>query len=215
MEVVTYTAIMGSYDRLQVPFYDGRYICYTDRQQACHGWETRVRKPQFTDPRREARLYKLLAHQWLPDADFTVWHDANVRLAIEPERLVAEMGEESIAVLRHPKRDCIMDEARAVVAGRGTDLHQAKEQVGSYRERGYPEHNGLVETAILVRRNDEVSALLNEAWWAELCRHTERDQLSFNFVCWLYDIPYVELPVDDVRTHKWFQWWPHGGGPKA
>ena len=213
MEVIIYTATFGGRDRLQPPFHDGRHVCFTDRQQACHGWEVRIRPRMFQHAKRESGLYKLLAHQWLPKADVTIWHDANVRLVVESDELVACLGEDSIAVLKHPKRDCIMDEARAVVAERQVNLRQAKAQVDRYRERGYPERNGLAETAVLVRRNDEIAALLNEAWWAELCRHTERDQLSFNFVCWLYGIPYVELPVDDVRTHKWFQWWPHGGTP--
>ena len=65
------------------------------------------------------------------------------------------------------------------------------EQTERYRQEGYPEHNGLIESAILVRElKDQRLISLMEAWWQEVLHGSKRDQLSFNYVCWKHDFVY-------------------------
>jgi hypothetical protein len=47
---------------------------------------------QFTDPRRNSRIHKILIHKY-SDADYTIWIDANIRLIKSPEEIVAMMGD--------------------------------------------------------------------------------------------------------------------------
>ena len=42
-------------------------------------------------------------------------------------------------------------------------------------------------TGILVRRNNTKEVrILNDRWWDVLIQHSNRDQLSFNFILWKY-----------------------------
>lgn len=52
-------------------------------------------------------------------------------------------------------------------------------QVERYREEGYPTHNGLMESAVLVRElKDGRVVRLIEAWWQEVLHERRRDQLN-------------------------------------
>ena len=45
----------------------------------------------------------------------------------------------------------------------------------------------MVETGILLRKhNNNQCKLLCYAWAEELLKHSHRDQLSFNYICWKY-----------------------------
>lgn len=64
-------------------------------------------------------------------------------------------------------------------------------QMERYRNEGYPEHNGLIDSGILVRelKNQKVINLM-ETWWQEVLHGSKRDQLSFNYACWKNDFVY-------------------------
>ncbi|MDE7250890.1 MAG: hypothetical protein K2N82_13635, partial [Lachnospiraceae bacterium] len=64
-------------------------------------------------------------------------------------------------------------------------------QIERYRNAGYPEHNGLIDSGILVRelKNERVIKVM-ETWWQEVLHGSKRDQLSFNYACWKNDFVY-------------------------
>lgn len=85
----------------------------------------------------------------------------------------------------HPGRNCIYDEAKAVVMLGKAPKSSVNEIVERYRAEGYPEHIGLAETCVLLRRHNYPRCrLIDEAWATEILLHSHRDQLSFNYVCW-------------------------------
>ena len=75
-------------------------------------------------------------------------------------------------------------------AGGGTSLGAAiitaldllESRMAKYRAEGYPAHNGLNEAGVILRRHTPAIEAFNNAWWAELSRHSRRDQLSLNYV---------------------------------
>ncbi len=135
----------------------------------------------FQSPRRNARMHKILSHQFV-DSRYSVWLDANIALNVPAARLVDEYLEDAdIAVFRHRLRNCTYAEA-ARCRELGLDSPDVIDaQMRRYREAGLPEAWGLPETSVVIRRHSERIQRFNDAWWSELCRHSVRDQLAFMF----------------------------------
>ena len=74
MKVVVYTAIFGGYDHVRAPLNqnpDAQYVLFTDAPASAPGVDVRVMKPKY-NRRKSAREVKVMAHRYLPDADYTV-----------------------------------------------------------------------------------------------------------------------------------------------
>jgi len=208
---IVYTANFGSRDELLPPVDSmARHICFADNGISVPGWEIHEVERQFNDPRREARMYKILSHKWFPDADVTVWQDANCRLLVPPSTLVNMLKQNDMTLMAHPERTCIYDEAEAVKELEKAPAPRVDEQMKAYHASNFPENVGLVATSVLVRRHTATIQLFNAAWWAELSRFTVRDQLSFNYVAWLLGTEYSTIP-GYLWQNEWFEIHKHKG----
>ena len=214
MKIVVYTAIMGQLDKLWSvrPATRGKatYVCFSDvaRKEMGHWdgkhfsgkvpsassiWEVhqiRLRRSH----RRAARQYKCLVHRYLPNADVWIWLDGNVRLTIPPEDAVRQWLHSDLATFNHSDRNCLYDEASFCVK-HGKDMADVlRAQVARYRKAGMPAQWGLAETGLLIRRNTPAIHDFNETWWAEVHAGSQRDQVSFPFVCWKKGIRWTTIP---------------------
>lgn len=229
MNIVVYTAIIGNIDRLWSALpggHDAQHVAFVDAPKFEVGlwgeqpprilgntggiggqptWEQRVVTAEWGN-RRAARHYKALPHRYLPDADVWVWVDGNVRLREHPAAFVARYLHGDLAIPKHPDRDCAYVEA-AFCARRGKDRAETlTRQAQAYRKAGLPERWGLAETRVVIRRNTPEIVALNEAWWAEIKRHSLRDQVSLPFVCWKSGVRWNVIPGrvnGDKHPHVW------------
>lgn len=223
MKIVVYTAIFGVIDPLWSPFpacHDVEHVCFTDRMTTDKGlwtheltedwptmlggstrirpvrqlWDVRVIKPKFSH-RKQARHCKTMVHEYLPDADVTVWLDGNVRLMLPVKRMVRKwLGDKDFATFNHPDRKCLQEEAKFCIrAGKGNKA-KLMAQVATYQQAGMPARWGLPETKCVIRRNTPKMVKLNEAWWQEIQRHSIRDQVSLPYVCWKLGIRWKAIP---------------------
>lgn len=136
---------------------------------------------KFIDPRRNSRASKILAHKYV-STEYSIYVDGNITLNVSPETLIEKyLGDHDIAVYRHPTRDCIYDEAMECAKRKLDDLEIIIEQAKAYEDSGYPKHRGLAECGVIIRRHTPDVAQFNEAWWAEYCRYSRRDQISFMY----------------------------------
>jgi len=148
---------------------------------------------RFTDGRRNSRIQKILTHKYI-DSEYSIYIDGNIKLITSPEKLIEKYLKDcDLAVYKHPNRDCIYDEAM-VCAKMGLDnaeviIHQAK----SYEDSGYGKHKGLAECGIIMRRHTKKVEEFNNAWWAEYCVHSRRDQISF-----MYAVDKVGIPINII-----------------
>ncbi|MBU2249534.1 MAG: DUF616 domain-containing protein [Gammaproteobacteria bacterium] len=214
--VVVYSANLGGYDTVQPTTVPGRFVLFTDGD-APPGWERFPVKPE-DDPRRQARYYKLLPHlcYFAQEAQFSIWLDASTALKVPPEMVVREwLGDGfDIALFRHPARDCAYAEGRVCIH-KGKDRPEViQAQLDRYAASRFPEHFGLGETPILVRRNTQRVAQFCAAWWQEVKNGSLRDQLSFDFVRWQQGGRVGVNLVDGgegwrKRKHPWFEFTPH------
>lgn len=219
-KVVIYTAIFGDYDTLCEPTYLPKhcdFVCFTDQKITSSSWKIVPTQVENNDPVRTARKHKVLAHTLFPDHDSSVWVDGNMLVRGDVNELIEKYlsGDVHMAVYDHmdtktDKRDCIYDEAKALVAlekeGKYKDDKSViTKQIEGYRSEGYPEHVGLLSSMVLLRKHNEPDVIkVMNLWWDEIRTQSRRDQLSFNYVAWKTNFSFAYLK-EDSRDNAYFK----------
>lgn len=186
-ERVIYTSIVGDIDELLQPqVLDSRYdyICFVRKMDGLDGgiWQLREIPADIADDRMLSRYPKLHPEELLPGYEWTLWMDGNIsiRSAGFYERIDELIGAGvQMAAAKHPLRDCVYDEAYAVVAADKERYSAARRVIRFLRAKGFPRHAGLFENSILLRRGgDSAVAAMDAMWWDCLQTLSGRDQLS-------------------------------------
>lgn len=198
INLVIYTAIFGNYDILKPPKIinpDVKYICFTDKIIECPPWEIVVVNPEFQDSRRENRKYKILSHKYFPGFEYSIYIDGNFIMMRDLSKYVKKwLDNNDIAVLKHPKRRCLYDEAEYLILI-GGEKEILRSQINRYKAEGYPKHNGLTANRLIIRKHTEKIKQFNEAWWNEVKNNSHRDQISFLFIMYKCKINYSIIPI--------------------
>ena len=229
-KIVIYTAIFGGKDDLIEPAFIPEgcdFVCFTDRGFESDVWDVRKVEKVFEDPVRNARMYKTLPHKFLSEYEISIWIDGNLLLRGDINELIKKyLTNVNLAVFSHNQhtkrwkkifwiknkednRDCIYDEAKYLITlneqGKYKDDSELiKKQIEDYRKEGYPEHNGLVVSMVVLRKHNEPDVVkLDEDWWNEIKNNSRRDQLSFNYVAWKNNLNFVYMKGDS-RRNKYF-----------
>jgi hypothetical protein len=210
---VVYTCLFGfseHFNDFVYPRDDTDFVCFTDDPDLrSKFWTMRLVRRGDLDPARMTKRIKALPHRFLPEYDFSLYVDNTVRLKVPPARLFDEFlapSRSPLVCFRHPERDCVYQEAEEVIALAFDDPERVREQMRVYRQRGYPEHNGLAKTAFLLRRHRDPSlAPVLERWHEQVLRHSKRDQLSFNPVTWFegFEVGYLDLDFKKFLLLDW------------
>jgi len=208
-EIAVYTVITGNRDPLRnEQVTDGAdFICFTDNSNLkSNVWKIRRACNLFVDPSRNAKVHKVLAHKYLDGYKYVLWMDANISLIVPAKILVSKyLRKNNIALFRHNTgRNCIYDEANVCMNLKLDSIDLIKEQIFHYKKEGYPEHNGLFECTILLRKNCDEVKKFNNFWWVEICRYSKRDQLSFNYSLYKLGIK-VGVMKGNIIDNKYFQ----------
>ena len=184
---VIYTAVVGDLDSLMQPqVLDPRYdyVCFVRNAEGMDGgvWQLREIPADITDDRMLSRYPKLHPEELFPGYAWTLWIDGNI--SIRSAEFYGRIdtlidGGVQMAAMRHPKRDCVYDEAYAVVAADKERYSVARRVIKYLRAKGFPRHAGLFENSILLRRGgDPALAAMDAMWWDCLQTLSRRDQLS-------------------------------------
>jgi len=185
--IVVYTAMMDGYDKVFDDFEPEEgvdYICFTNgRMHKMKNWEVRMVPIVDGDAVKTARMYKILAHRFLPEYSRSIWMDGNFEIKGGMKSLSQQSG--NLVMMQHDLRDCLYDELRACIDLRKDHRDRMEKQVAQYRLEDYPANNGLVMTGCMVRSHlDPLVIETMEKWWKEVKMHSCRDQLSFNYAAW-------------------------------
>lgn len=181
--ITVITALTNNNDELRddFPYDESKYIAFVDSEQDSLLWDTKDCYDKFTEPRRNAKIHKVLPHLFV-DTDISIWLDANISLNVSPEELVKLwLGDDDIAVCEHFERTCLYVEAEVCKTCQLDDPKLIDAQMARYKKEGYPENNGMAECGVIIRRHTPEVARCNEKWWAEICAGSSRDQLSFAY----------------------------------
>lgn len=210
-KLVVYSAVIGGYDPIRDPLNPNPevdYVLFSDVPVRSNVWDVVLVKqdgPIKYSRRKLARHIKLLAHQFVPDAEYTIWVDGWLQLICDPFKLLPFLGENDIAMEKHHERDCVYDESAEVIRVRKVvaPIH-AQQQVNRYRQEGFPEHYGLTASYLVARHQTERMKELELMWWSELKDNTLRDQLSFLPCCWRLGIECSILPHGQGKFYRSF-----------
>lgn len=221
--IVIYTAIFGGYDELVEPDFlpEGcDFICFTDRDLNSKIWQIKKVELLVGDMTRSARNYKILAHRFLADYEYSIWVDGNILVKNDANQLINKyLNDYNMAVYDHrqTKRDSrgsVFEEAEVLIkmASNGKykdDPNIIKDQIVKYRQENFPDNNGLISSMIMLRRHNQPDVVQTmEDWWSEIQNHSRRDQLSFNYVAWKNNLNFVYMDGDS-RDNDFFSWRPH------
>ncbi len=220
---VVYTAISGGKDQLveEQETAGATFIAWLDHVANPTGiaqtgsWYVKKIHPfpniDREDYVRQAKMYKVMPHLYLKDTEYSLWMDGNLRLKVPMQVLIDKyLGDADIAFFKHPLRDCIYDEAQVCRELVLDNVFAMEIQMRKYKKMGYPEHNGLIDGSVILRRHTPKIQEINTAWHKEIMMGSRRDQLSFNFVAWKYDLKYNLMEgFNHVGSNEFFEMVPH------
>lgn len=204
--IVVYTVIFGGKDILHdVKQEDNvRYVCFTDTCITSTTWEiVQVQLSSMQDtPRKTARWYKTHPHVLFPNTRITIWKDAHLTMTQPVVEYVKLLGKHDFALMKHPRRGCIYEEAEECKRLGLDNVHTINKQMTEYRKTSFPPNLGLVETGCLVSRNTPERNQFFDTWWNEINTQSVRDQLSFNYVMWKLDMKFSIIPAEYIQRTK-------------
>jgi len=209
MRPVIYTVIIGAYEPLLPPHVvdlGADYVCLCDvPMPEVPPWKIRIVEHGGLDNARESRRFKHLAHRYFPEAEYTLYQDANVRL--KTTFPFSWLDEHDIAVCPHNQtNDAYQEFIRCLRWARGNPAELLMQMV-RYIAEGFPSYSGAVGCFVILRRHTDDIARFNEAWWNEILTASARDQVSFNYVSWKLGIGYDGIPYGgNIKDNEWFEY---------
>lgn len=217
--IAVYTCITDGYDNLIEPdkHYDGvDFICFTDEPEQLTSdiWDIRPLPDGLSDLTKvkQQRHMKILPHRYLSDYEISIWIDGSIKVTGD----IVDWSDKtlddkhSVYIPQHPTRSCVYVEG-AVCKSIGKDAADVIDtQMERYRNDGYPQNNGLVQSNIILRRHNDVDCIaLMESWWTELYNGSRRDQLSFNYALWKTGVNVFTALDKCTCQSEWFKWNPY------
>jgi hypothetical protein len=185
VSLIVYTCVLGDTDPLQEPLRPGRtrFVCFTDQPIRSKVWEI-VKLPKQDAPKRACRAYKQPSHLIFPEADATLWVDAQLQLLADPMDLLAQYPAEFCG-MRHHKRHRIKDEAEAIIRAGKAKPEAIRAQLADYQADGWDTdaspQRAITNGGLMLRRHTGTVRRFNELWHAEVQSRTLRDQMSLDY----------------------------------
>ena len=215
---VIYTTLFGKFDDLpepQVVDKDFHYVLFTDDQSLSSSvWEIRLVEDtkKYRNIALAVRDFKIRPHLYFPEFQTSIWIDAN-NIIIGDFRSYMEQYQLSSDMLFFPhfERSCAYDEAMEVVRSGLATKKDILLQMQDYLNAGFPEENGLLYGGCIVRNHNEANVkMIMDAWWEEVNRHSQRDQISLPYVLWKLGGHY-DMCDWNYRECPWFKYGFHTG----
>lgn len=212
---VVYTCITGGYDSLIEPSYITEgfdYVCFTDNPgMKSDIWEIRPlpKETEGLSQVKKQRYVKINPHLLLSDYDISIWVDGNITLKGDLNEFINNTITDRVYVYipKHPSRNCIYTESRAVLSMRKDKPEIVNKQMDRYKKEGFPNDFGLPQSNIILRLHNNTDCIkLMAEWWKELKDNSHRDQLSFNYALWKNNNVKVTYLDKRLYESKWFSW---------
>ncbi len=216
-QIAVYTAVFGGYDDVPEPLIRPDNIDYflisetapagTDHEENTSGGAKRSRwnymsakdvvpEEYLSDPVLANRWCKMHPHLLFPNFTLSVYVDSNVLIVSDLTALTHTMQTFPAAMFLHKQRDCVYEEIRACILKKKDKEETLRAQEALLRSHHIPEHAGLLEAPVIVRRhNDPRCKDLMDAWWDAFRQGSRRDQIA------LIDALFArQVRVSDVGT---------------
>lgn len=213
VNLIIYTALIGSYDKL-IDFNknfippETLLLCFTDNKSLISKtWTIKHIKCGNNDFAYLNRKIKILFNEFLPNHNYNLYIDSNVRIKKPINGLISSLILSNVELIlpKHYSRDCIYKEAEPILILGKEKENIVRNQIKRYKLMGFPENFGLGENNILFRKNgsNEIFRLMN-CWWKEYCNGAKRDQLSLMYCIWINNFSSFNLGLISSRRNKFF-----------
>ena len=191
-------------------------VCYTsitnEKDKERNDVEVLSGYDKFNSPVMNSKIYKILPHKFL-DCDISIWMDGNIYLNIPKEQAVKDwLGDNDIALFRHYKSKDLDWELKWIkykFSRRSEVSLEAEKQIEHYRKTEWPEKEEMAMGGFIIRRHTPLVERFNEAWWAEICRYGQRDQLSFPVVLKRFKDLKVNYIKGNIKSHPYLRYETH------
>lgn len=214
--IAVYTCITNGYDKLAgappslLDLCD--FYCFSDEQfDELSAWNSFNLGFELSDPRRTAKVVKVLPHLVFPNYEVSLWVDGHIQIKDACVSLLQRFlsSDSTIMTFRHNRRDCLYAEAYECLKwGKSPDI-LIRSQIERYAAAGVKKHSGLYLGGTLFRRhNDHRCRVAMEAWWGELENYSVRDQISLAYVINKYRLGMTVLEFSErqlgfeLRPHR-------------
>lgn len=218
-KIAVYTAIFGNYDTLREPEYrsdllkQADFFCFTDNKKIKSDFYHIVYvSPKYDNNVLNARYYKIMSHLVLADYEFTIWHDGAFQITTNNILELIEKylpANEYVATFKHPYRQCVYDEVVACIRRNKENVFDLFYHIFNYYRKGMPANFGLIESSMIIRKNRSSKVVeMNEKWWQELHAFSSRDQVSFSYIWWKFNLNINFIPGNNDEN-QYFLRFPH------
>ena len=187
-KVAIYTVLTGGYDTLEQPkVIDERfdYFCFSNdiEKDSIGVWKVRKFEGEFPSKQIESRYPKMHPYTVLPDYDYSVYMDANIRIeTADFYNAVMQKIDAGVELsgVKHPFRNCSYVEGYVVFTYGLDKFSTIVKEMRFIRKEGLPRRYGMFEANIILRRHDSEKVRRQcELWWKMINTYSRRDQLSF------------------------------------
>ena len=145
--------------------------------------------------RRNAKVYKVLPHMFVPGYDYYIWIDSTHAVKQDPIEIIETyLKDNDIALFNHPERSCVYEEAELIKQVNFDYPHLVDEQMEFYISEKYPRKNGLYELPCRIQKNTPQIQALMLTWWELICKYSSRDQLSLPYALHMHGITPSIMP---------------------
>lgn len=169
---------------------------------------------KFVSPVMNAKIFKVLPHKFL-DCDISIWIDGNIYLNVSADQLVEEfLGKADMAVMEHyHKKDIYWEQMMLKSTFRHRTpwvIDEVNNQIKHYEQTNQiPAREEMVMGGLIIRRNNDIVNRFNEAWWAEICRFSQRDQISLPVIIKKFPEMKINIIPGSIKKHPYWRYDDH------
>lgn len=203
--IAVYTVVFGKYDSLLEPYCHPDNIDYyliTDQDVDLDKslWvkkDISVFEPELKEMTNaeKNRFFKMNPFDVFPEYKYSIYIDGNIQVITDLSEYIYRIGSCGFAAHMHSSRDCVYEESKAIVFAKKETQENMDKHIEHLRNDRFPEHYGMLECNVLVRRNCPVCKKLMKEWWKEFLTYSKRDQISMPYILYKNGIQ-----IDEVGT---------------
>jgi hypothetical protein len=154
-----------------------------------------------SDMKKLSRIIKICTHRYLQGSESYLYLDSkftHIQFNIDAWFNMQALEEYDLVLMRHPKRNCIYAEGRAIISGHKDTPDIINKQLAQYKAEGMPERYGLWAPGIYFKKNTPAVNKFMELWWKEIEKHSHRDIPSFSYCKWKYRDLFSSIKFKDI-----------------
>ena len=214
MKIAIYTVLTGGYENLMQPLVCNEhfdFVCFSNDifQDQVGVWQIKKFAGRFPNKQLESRYPKM--HPWiiLSEYEYSVYMDANIRIVSQNfYHLILQKIKTGVQIsgIKHPFRNCLYLEGYEVISYGLENFRTVIHEMRFIHQEGFPRRFGMYEANIILRKHaDEKIQKQCELWWKMINRYSKRDQLSYSYTLWKFDIDFDYLIPENqsARNCPW------------